>query len=1082
MSGVFVNEIHYDNDSTDAGERIEIVGPAGTDLTGWTLVRYNGSNGLVYTSPTADNALGGTLSDQGGGFGTAVVSYPSNGLQNGSPDAIALVDPLGNVVQFLSYEGTLTAADGPALGMTSTDIGVSQSGTDPVDSALQLTGTGTSYEDFTWQATPGSNTFGALNAGQTFGGETTPGLLVSVSEVALDEGGAARSFTVALRTQPTADVTVTLSAPAADLMLSDTSLVFTVANWDQPQPVSVTAIEDALTEGEESLSIALDSASTDEDYDTLATVTIEATVDDALALTAIYTIQGVGHTSALTGQVVRSSGIVTAVDSNGYYLQDAVGDADDRTSDAIFVFTSSRPAVAVGDEVRVQGTVSEFFPGGASTGNLSTTQITATAAGSTVIASSGNALPASVLLGEGGRLPPTEVIEDDNFTSFDIATDGIDFFESLEAMRVTLEAPKVVGATNGFGEIFAIVGEATSLSQRGTLNIEPGTGGPGVTNVTGGDFNPERIQIDDDTGILNQATPAADVGAILTDVTGVVSYNFGNYEVLPTEAYGVDTASTLRREGTKLRGEGTELLIATYNVLNLDPKVEDIALVNGNSAANVDDDVGNGQFQRIADQIVRNLRSPDIIALQEVQDGDGGEISSLISAEATLQALVDAIVLAGGPSYTFVDNPFIGNGTSGGQPGGNIRTAFLYDATRVTLVDGSLRTVTDPAEQQEDAASPFFDSRLPLVADFEFQGEVVTVVNNHLSSKGGSTPLFGTTQPPLNGSEAQRQAQAEALRDFVDDLLADDADANVVVLGDLNEFEFEEPLQALTGPGAPLVNLTETLPALERYSYNFEGNSQSLDHILVGNGLALHSRFDAVHVNSEFATQASDHDPLLVQIALGGVVRAGGAGTDKLVGRAGGDTLAGAGGNDLLLGSGGDDVLLGDAGADRLNGGNGDDLIDGGTENDNLQGGAGGDTLIGGAGGDLMFGGEGDDLLIGGLGVDLLRGGSGADIFVFGALAESVRGQTDRIADFSQADGDRISFAAIDADPVAAGDQAFVFVGTGGFVGGGTASIRFQQFGANNTSIQLDTGNGGGAEMIVVLTGRPALTVDDFIL
>ncbi|MGB5246149.1 MAG: hypothetical protein WBN34_06345, partial [Woeseia sp.] len=135
---VFINEIHYDNDGTDSGEAIEVAGPAGTDLTGWSIVLYNGSNGAVYG--TTD--LSGVITNQQAGFGTVVVSYPSNGIQNGSPDGIALVNA-GTVIQFLSYEGTLTATDGPASGMTSTDIGVAEASTTPVGESLQLTGSGT---------------------------------------------------------------------------------------------------------------------------------------------------------------------------------------------------------------------------------------------------------------------------------------------------------------------------------------------------------------------------------------------------------------------------------------------------------------------------------------------------------------------------------------------------------------------------------------------------------------------------------------------------------------------------------------------------------------------------------------------------------------------------------------------------------------------------------------------------------------------------------------------------------------------------------------------------------------------------
>jgi len=161
---VFVNEIHYDDVSTDVGEAIEVAGPAQTDLTGWTLALYNGNDGKSYGSRT----LSGVIPDQQGGKGTIAFSYPANGIQNGAPDGLALVRPDGTVAQFLSYEGTLTAANGPAAGMTSTDIGRAESGSEPEGRSLQLTGSGSSYGDFTWAAAA-DDSFGAVNPGQTFG-------------------------------------------------------------------------------------------------------------------------------------------------------------------------------------------------------------------------------------------------------------------------------------------------------------------------------------------------------------------------------------------------------------------------------------------------------------------------------------------------------------------------------------------------------------------------------------------------------------------------------------------------------------------------------------------------------------------------------------------------------------------------------------------------------------------------------------------------------------------------------------------------------------------------------------------------
>ncbi len=178
---VFINEIHYDNASTDVGEEVEVAGPAGTDLTGWSIVLYNGNGGVVYNT----SSLSGVLTDMSDGYGFVTLTYPSNGIQNGAPDGIALVDASNNVIQFLSYEGIFTAVGGPADGMTSTNIGVSESGSGAIGNSLQLTGTGSEYSDFTWQA-ESPNTFGAVNTNQFF---IPPIPNVFVNEIHYDNDG-----------------------------------------------------------------------------------------------------------------------------------------------------------------------------------------------------------------------------------------------------------------------------------------------------------------------------------------------------------------------------------------------------------------------------------------------------------------------------------------------------------------------------------------------------------------------------------------------------------------------------------------------------------------------------------------------------------------------------------------------------------------------------------------------------------------------------------------------------------------------------------------------------------------------------
>ena len=279
-------------------------------------------------------------------------------------------------------------------------------------------------------------------------------------------------------------------------------------------------------------------------------------------------------------------------------------------------------------------------------------------------------------------------------------------------MLVTVEDALAVTGTNRFGEIFTVANQganATGLSNRGTLNISPD------------DFNPEKIQVDAFPG---ETIAGVDTGALLGDVTGVVSYDFGNFQVQPTQPFDV-AASALEPERTALRGSDMELTIATYNVLNLETNESD-----------GDTDVANGRFDAVAAHIIDNLGTPDIVALQEIQDNSGSADDGVTAADVTLQTLVDRIAAAGGPSYAFIDTPNVPDGGVGGQPGGNIRVAYLYNPARVDLVPGSVTTIPVPP-----------GGRIPLLAEFTFNGEPLTVINNHFSSKGGSAPIVGLEQP-----------------------------------------------------------------------------------------------------------------------------------------------------------------------------------------------------------------------------------------------------------------------------------------------------------------------------------------------
>ncbi|HVZ48800.1 MAG TPA: DNA/RNA non-specific endonuclease [Gemmatimonadaceae bacterium] len=208
LPAVRFSEIHYDNAGTDVGEAIEVSGPAGQDLTGWSVVLYNGSGGASYGTTTF-TAANGIIPATCGARGVLVVTYPANGIQNGSPDGMALVDASNTVVEFLSYEGTFTATNGAANGMLSTDIGVSEAGTEPAGQSLQRSADGT------WTG-PVASTFGACNDA---GGATPVVASVTVAPASASVAvGATQQFTATAldaTNAPISGVTFTWTSTAA---------------------------------------------------------------------------------------------------------------------------------------------------------------------------------------------------------------------------------------------------------------------------------------------------------------------------------------------------------------------------------------------------------------------------------------------------------------------------------------------------------------------------------------------------------------------------------------------------------------------------------------------------------------------------------------------------------------------------------------------------------------------------------------------------------------------------------------------------------------------------------------------------
>ncbi|MEU6808561.1 endonuclease/exonuclease/phosphatase family protein [Streptomyces sp. NPDC046831] len=569
----------------------------------------------------------------------------------------------------------------------------------------------------------------------------------------------------------------------------------------------------------------------------------------------IHDVQGTTRTSPYAGQKVTDvAGIVTGVrtygSSKGFWMQDPDPDADPATSEGVFVFTSSTPKVAVGDAVTVTGTVSEFVPGGTSSGNQAVTELTKP---TVTVVSTGNAVPAPVVV-DADSVPAAYTPAGDPAANGSVnglplrpSAYALDYYESLEGMNVQVADARVVTATDPYTELWVTVKPNEHRAPRG-----------GTVYGSYDSQNTGRLQIQS----LGPTAdfPVANVGDTLTGATtGPLDYNqYGGY-TLVANRIGTLRSGGLERETTRKQSPG-ELAVATYNVENLDPS--------------------DGTFAAHASAVVNNLRSPDIVSLEEIQDNNGATDDGTVDADRTVGRLIDAIVAAGGPRYDWrAVNPV--NDQDGGEPGGNIRQVFLFNPGRVSFTDrpgGDSTTAAGVVREHGKAAltvSPgriapasaaWKNSRKPLVGEFVFRGRTVFVIANHFSSKGGDQGLAGQYQPPVRSSETQRHLQAAEVNSFVRDLLEVQKNADVIALGDLNDFEFSATARILEGDGE-LWSAIKSLPKNERYTYDYQGNSQVLDQILVSPSIRRGCDFtyDSVHINSEFHDQISDHDPQVLR-------------------------------------------------------------------------------------------------------------------------------------------------------------------------------------------------------------------------
>ena len=564
-------------------------------------------------------------------------------------------------------------------------------------------------------------------------------------------------------------------------------------------------------------------------------------------------VQGESHESPLVGkEVVINNVVVTKTDKTGFYVQDKVSDNNPRTSDAVYVASAEK--VESGDLLKVQGTVKEGYmeeysvrPGQTFkklAGSLTVTQII----NATITKLGKTGLPKALNISE--KMPKD--IVDNTPTKYNPETEALDYWESLEGMRVEVTKPKVTGPQYK-GDIYVLPGDykGQKLNNIGGVNLRPGVQNTEVLPITVGNSFVAKAK-----DYFNE------------NITGVVTYKNKTYKIDPIDPNalkGLLQDGGLTREVSKIYPSEDKLTIASYNIENFS------ANNNGH------DETPEEKVDKIANSFIKEVHSPDIITLIEVQDNNGGVNDGTVDGVKSGEKLAQRIKSLGGPDYKYTEIAPV-DGKDGGKPGANIRVAYLYNPKRVTLIgkekggsEEAARFVNGHLEKNPariDPTSVHFEKvRKSLAAEFEFKGERIVVIANHLKSKLGDDAIYGSNQPSVENTKAKRIEEAKILNAFIKEGLRQNPNLKFVLTGDFNDFEFSDSVKTIVGN--ELVNLMAEHEQGDRYSYFYRGSNQSLDNVLISKNIKDKVVFSPVHINASFMEEhgrASDHDPVVVQI------------------------------------------------------------------------------------------------------------------------------------------------------------------------------------------------------------------------
>lgn len=539
---------------------------------------------------------------------------------------------------------------------------------------------------------------------------------------------------------------------------------------------------------------------------------------------SIHDIQGCSHVSPWDGKQVNGiEGVVTWKLEDGFFMQEQYPDSEYCSSEGIFVFTNDYPSAIPGDLVTVDGRVKEFTPGSFEDGNLSITEIDAD---TVQVIGMNYELPLAVIIGSNGGIPPDKIIDDDKMTIFDVANDGLDFFESLEGMRVQVNEAVVVESTNTYNEVFVI---STDIANNNILSKS------GALIQTESDNNPERLLIQMPDG-YNKYVYMGDI--LYTPIIGIMDYEFGNYRIIAINNPTFEVAQA-SQDGFLQEIEDNEIRLVSYNINNFNRFDED-------------------KVSDIAAQVVYDLGLPDILVLQEIQDDSGLDDDGTTSASQNLVALIDEILDLSSVQYRYLDQKPVNN-TNGGASGANIRTIMLFREDRGLTLGKNQCDFSIPN------SSSFYNSRKPFICEFSRNGKTIFVIGVHLVSNNLNSPLFGAFQPIQKPEESKRIAQAKAIGDLVEKIKFAYPHSSIIIAGDFNDVPWSSTIEQLEKSN--IVNTSLVIEENERYSIIYEGNANIFDQIFVSEDILDQiSSVQILHLNTVEPEdkQISDHDPVVV--------------------------------------------------------------------------------------------------------------------------------------------------------------------------------------------------------------------------